>query len=53
VPENVAGALREHRDHVCRETLAIDLRFDEDVAGGYKAEHKLSSATVTVELARA
>ena len=53
VPENVAGALREHRDHVCRETLAVDLRFDEDVAGGYKAEHKLSGATVTVELARA
>lgn len=53
VPENVAGALAEHRDHVCRETLAVDLRFDEDVPGGYRAEHKLSGATVTIELARA
>ena len=53
VPENVAGALAEHRDHVCRETLAVDLRFDEDVPGGYRAEHKLSGAAVTIELARA
>jgi isoleucyl-tRNA synthetase len=53
VPENVAGAIAEHRDHVCRETLAVELRFDEDVPGGYKADHKLSGATVTIELARA
>ncbi|MBI1179375.1 MAG: isoleucine--tRNA ligase [Alphaproteobacteria bacterium] len=53
VPENVAGALAEHRDHVCRETLAVDLRLGEDVPGGFRAEHKLSGAPVTIELARA
>ncbi len=53
VPENVAGALAEHREHVCRETLAVDLRLDEDVPGGFRAEHKLSGAAVTIALARA
>jgi hypothetical protein len=33
--------------------LAVDLRFDEDVPGGFRAEHKLSGTPVTIELARA
>jgi isoleucyl-tRNA synthetase len=53
VPDNVASALAEHREHICRETLAVDLRFDEDMPGGFRAEHKLSGAAVTIELARA
>jgi isoleucyl-tRNA synthetase len=53
VPEHVAGAIDEHREHVCRETLAVDLALGADVPGGYTAQHKLSGAPVTIALARA
>ena len=45
-------AITEHSDHICRETLAIDLRLNEHIAGSYQTRHKLSRSEVTIEVAR-
>lgn len=53
VPDRMASdAIKEHSDHICRETLAIDLRLNEHIAGSYQTRHKLSRSEVTIEVAR-
>ena len=53
VPERIASAIRDHRGHICHETLAVDLKLNEDVSDGYQMTYKLSQSDVTIEVARA
>ena len=53
VPDRMAcEAVKGHGDHICRETVAIDLRLNEHIAGSYQTRHKLSRSEVTIEVAR-
>ncbi len=53
VPERIASAIRDHRSHICHETLAVDLKLNEDISDGYQMKYKLSQSDVTIEVARA
>jgi len=48
LPAAVAQAVEAHRDLICRETLAVDLRLGGSDGAGFVAEHKLDDQAVSV-----
>ncbi|SMF18578.1 Isoleucyl-tRNA synthetase [Tistlia consotensis] len=50
LPEEVAAAIAEHGEHVCRETLAVELRLNQGPLAGFTMPHKLEGKGVQVSV---
>jgi isoleucyl-tRNA synthetase len=52
VPEEVRKAVEAHRDFVCSETLAVNVRFATDGPDEYQAQHTLQGQELTIGVRR-
>ncbi len=52
VPDDFQDAIEAHRDFVCNETLAVDVRFAADGMDGYQGQHTLQGQPITIGVRR-